>query len=203
MSEAQREASVNGAVWLSRIATDPSHGWNLTNADRSAMHEYSATLRALATSSAEPSKAVCARCNNERIVRNSREEAEVVGEEWSECPDCQPPSPATALVSALVDAGEAGELDDDAIDADNERMLAERAVEPPSPAAGEVIRERAKEDWTYPFAFLQLVESAMPADDFAPGLEGIEMALLGYEKATGIRLRVPAEHPHASPGDAT
>ena len=44
---------------------------------------------------------------------------------------------------------------------------------------------RHEENWTLPVEFLEAVEKAMPCDDFAPGLEGIELALLGYEKVIG------------------
>jgi hypothetical protein len=36
----------------------------------------------------KPPETTCARCNGERSVRNSREEARVVGEDFSDCPDC-------------------------------------------------------------------------------------------------------------------
>jgi hypothetical protein len=59
-------------------------------------------------------------------------------------------------------------------------------------------REFKGGQWTYPYEFLEAVQKAMPIDDFAPSMEGVELALLGYEKATGTRLHVPQS---AAPGE--
>lgn len=42
---------------------------------------------------APPSQPKCETCGGEGSVKNSREEANVVGEEWSDCPDCAPSQP--------------------------------------------------------------------------------------------------------------
>lgn len=38
----------------------------------------------------------CETCGGDGYVRNSREEANVVGEDWSDCPDCRPPASPTS-----------------------------------------------------------------------------------------------------------
>jgi hypothetical protein len=53
--------------------------------------------------------------------------------------------------------------------------------------------------WTYPVEFLDAVKSAMPADDFAPSLEGIELALIGYERVIGRGLELPSISAEAAP----
>jgi hypothetical protein len=78
----------------------------------------------------------------------------------------------------------------------NVALAALSASQPPASTESVGARkpgERNEGNWTYPYEFLEAIERAIPPDDFAPALEGIELALLGYEKVTGTLAQRPPQ----------